>query len=58
LFEIINGKSVLVSSDDRIKNNRIVEIFDSQEGLLLQTERAGIFQLKDNTVQAYHFVSK
>lgn len=58
LFEIINGKSVLVSSDDRIKNNRIVEIFDSQEGLLLQTERAGIFQLKDKTVQSYHFISE
>jgi len=58
LFEVVNGKSVLICSDERIKNNRIVEIFDSQDGLLLQTERAGVFQLKGSNIQPFHFVSE
>lgn len=58
LYEIINGKSVLISNDERIKNNRIVDLFTSEDGLLLQTERAGIFKLKDKELDVFHFESE
>ena len=57
LYEIINGKSLLVSNDERIKNNRIVEIYKQEEGLLLQTERAGVFKLEDKVITPYLFES-
>lgn len=58
LFEIVNGKSVLVSNDPRIQINRIVEIYPGEDGLLLQTERAGVFKLKDHLLEDYHFESE
>ncbi len=58
LFEIINGKGVLVSNDDRIKNNRIVEIFTHDDGFLFQTERAGIFKWKDDKLEPFRFESE
>jgi len=58
LYEITNGKSALISNDERIKTNRIVDVFTSEEGLLLQTERAGIFKLKDKILATHHFESE
>jgi len=58
LYEIINGKSILISNDERIKTNRIVEIFSNDDGILLQTERAGIFKLKDKVLNIFHMVSE
>lgn len=58
LFEIVNGKSVLICDDQIIKNNRIVEIYPSDDGMLLQTERAGVFKLKGGLLTSYHFVSE
>lgn len=58
LYKIINGKEVLVSNDSRIRNNRIVEIFKDNEGILLQTERAGIFKLEKNELSKFHFESE
>jgi ligand-binding sensor domain-containing protein/DNA-binding CsgD family transcriptional regulator len=58
LFEIVNSKSVLVSDDPRIQNNRIVEIFKDKEGFLLQTERSGIFKLENRQLTKFHFVSE
>ncbi len=53
LYEIVNGSSVLVTDDARIINNRIVELFSTKEGMLLQTERAGIFRLEDKKIVPY-----
>lgn len=58
LFEIINGKGILVTNDDRIKTNRIVEIFTHENGLLFQTERAGIFNWKDGKLTPFHLESE
>jgi len=58
LFEIINGKSRLVSADIRLKNNRIIAIFPNENGFLLQTERAGIFKLEKNEVRNFQFQSE
>lgn len=58
LYEVINGRSVLVTNDERIKNNRIVEIFKQKDGLLLQTERAGAFKLEDRQLTPFIFESE
>ncbi|UPT70702.1 MAG: LuxR family transcriptional regulator [Flavobacterium sp. JAD_PAG50586_2] len=58
LYEVINGKSILVTNDERIKNNRIVEIFKQKDGLLLQTERAGAFTLEDKQLKPFLFESE
>lgn len=58
LYEVINGKSVLVTNDERIKNNRIVDIFKQKDGLLLQTERAGVFKLEDKELTPFLFESE
>lgn len=57
LYEIVNGKSILICSDERIKNNRIVEIFKQDDGMLLQTERAGIFKMQDKQIAPFLFES-
>lgn len=57
LYEIINGKSILICDDERIKSNRIVEIFKDDEGLLLQTERAGVFKMEDHLLTAFSYES-
>lgn len=57
LFEVVNGKSVLVCDDDRIKTNRIVEIYKHKDGLLFQTERAGVFKLEDKVLTPFYFES-
>jgi AraC family chitin signaling transcriptional activator len=58
LYEVVNGRSVLVTDDERLKNNRIVEIFKQKDGLLLQTERAGVFKLEDRTITPFFFESE
>ncbi len=57
LYEVVNGKSVLVCDDDAIKRNRIVEIYKHKDGLLFQTERAGVFKFEDNTLTPFYFES-
>ncbi|PDS26341.1 LuxR family transcriptional regulator [Flavobacterium branchiophilum] len=58
IFEIVNGKSQLITNDEQIKNNRIVEIFKTDLGLLLQTERAGVFKLEGDQIMPFHFESE
>ncbi|MFN7013417.1 MAG: two-component regulator propeller domain-containing protein, partial [Bacteroidia bacterium] len=57
LYEVVNGKSVLVCDDERIRNNRIVEIYQHKDGLLFQTERAGVFKLEDKVLSPFYFES-
>ncbi len=58
LFEIINGKGVLLTDDESIKNNRIVEICMQDNGLFLQTERAGAYIWYDNQLNKYTYESE
>lgn len=41
LFEIENGKSKLVTKDNLVVKNKIVAVFNSNEGLLIQTQDSG-----------------
>ncbi len=45
LFEIENGKQKLISNHPILKNNKIVSIFSTDEGLLLQTQYSGFYKL-------------
>lgn len=57
IYEIINGKGILVLSDDRIKTNRIVEIFNHDNGLIFQTERVGAFLWSNNVLTKFQYAS-
>ncbi|MCO6148876.1 LuxR family transcriptional regulator [Flavobacterium sp. NRK1] len=54
LFEIENGGSKLVSDDAVIKNNKIVNIYDRNENLLLQTQFNGIYEYKDGLISKWN----
>jgi len=43
LFEIVNGKSKMVSTDPAILKNKIVNIYPKDEGLLIQTMYNGLY---------------
>ncbi|MEZ7504420.1 triple tyrosine motif-containing protein [Flavobacterium sp. Arc2] len=45
LFEIEGGKSKLISNSTILKNNRVVNIFASDDGLLIQTQTDGFYKL-------------
>ena len=54
LFEIENGKSKLISRDLLFKNNRIVNVFSTTDGLLIQTQQKGMFTLNSqNKITKY-----
>ncbi|MBX9808493.1 MAG: LuxR family transcriptional regulator, partial [Flavobacteriaceae bacterium] len=53
LFEIEVGKSRLVSDSEILKKNRIVNVFNIDEGLLIQTEFNGFYILKDKVLSKY-----
>lgn len=50
LFEIENGKSKQLSKDRQIVDNKIVNIYQKENRLLLQTQYNGFLELKDGTV--------
>ena len=45
LFEIENGNQKMISNHAILKNNKIVNIFSTDEGLLLQTQFSGFYKL-------------
>jgi AraC family chitin signaling transcriptional activator len=45
LFEIEGGKGKLISNSTILKNNRVVNVFASDDGLLIQTQTDGFYQL-------------
>jgi AraC family transcriptional regulator, chitin signaling transcriptional activator len=53
LFEIERGKAVLVSDDSIIKNNKIVNVYDTVNGILLQTQLNGFYYLRGKTVTKF-----
>lgn len=53
IFEIQNGKAQLIISSQSIKNNKLVNIFSSDAGLLLQTREDGFFHFQNNTVNKW-----
>ena len=53
LFEIESGKGRLVSNNPVLKNNRIVNVFSIDEGLLIQTQLNGFYKLVGNDLSKF-----
>ncbi|GIZ10527.1 triple tyrosine motif-containing protein [Flavobacterium sp. UMI-01] len=53
LYEIEAGKSTLKSSHPVFKNNRIVNVFSNENGLLVVTESNGFYQLSGNQITKF-----
>lgn len=53
LFEIENGTSKIVSDNHVIKNNKIVNLFNTSDGLLIQTQLNGFYKLINNTISKF-----
>ncbi len=53
LFEIENGKSKLVTNDPIIKKNRIINVFSTNEGLLIHTQFNGFYKLINGIVTKF-----
>jgi len=53
LFEIENGKSKLVSNDLIFKNNKIVNIYQDNNGLIIHTQTNGFFRFNNKIISTY-----
>ena len=54
LYEIENGRSRLVSAHPVIISNKIVNIYERNEGLLLQTQFDGLFDYNDSGITKWN----
>lgn len=53
LFEIDKGESKLFLNDPIINQNKIINIFDSKEGLLLVTQKKGVYSYSNNSLSKF-----
>lgn len=53
LFEIENGKQKLISNHPVFKTNKIVSVFSTDEGLLLQTQFNGFYKLSSGNLSKF-----
>ena len=53
LFEIESGKARLVSNNPILKSNRIVNVFGTDEGLLIQTQLNGFYKLIETNLSKF-----
>lgn len=53
LFEIESGKGRLVSNNPILKNNKIVNVFSIDEGLLIQMQLKGFYKLVGNDLSKF-----
>lgn len=53
IYKIENGVAKLVSNDPVIINNRLVNLYEKNGGLLIETENNGFYILKDNDLMKW-----
>lgn len=53
LFEIDQGKSKLFLSNDIINQNKLINIFETSDGLLLVTQKQGVFKYKNGVLSKF-----
>ena len=53
LFEIENGKGKLVSRDPILANQRLVNVFSDEDGLILQLAQNGFYRLNGGTLTKF-----
>ena len=54
VYKIENGKAKLVSSNIILKNNRLVNIFNKNGKLLIETENKGFYLLENNALKKWN----
>jgi ligand-binding sensor domain-containing protein len=54
LFEIENGTSKLVTNNSILKNNKIVNVFSIDDGLLIHTQFNGFYKLTDGNLVKFN----
>lgn len=54
LFKISNGRSELITSNPTIAESRLINIFNINNNLLLQTQESGFYLLKNNKLQIWN----
>ncbi|MEC3906247.1 LuxR C-terminal-related transcriptional regulator [Tamlana sp. 2201CG12-4] len=54
LYKIENGTAKLISNDPIIRDNRLVNIFNKDGGILIETENEGFFILNNNTLSKWN----
>ena len=58
IYKIENGKGKLINDNNILKENTIVNIFDHNDLLLVQTQKKGFFVLKNNTLTPWDIPAK
>ncbi|WP_353078738.1 triple tyrosine motif-containing protein [Flavobacterium sp.] len=53
LFEIDQGKSKLFLSNDIINQNKLINIFETTDGLLLVTQKQGVYKYKNGVLAKF-----
>jgi DNA-binding CsgD family transcriptional regulator len=53
IYKIENGEPILITKDPIIKDNIVVNIFDHQKQLLIQTQNQGFYLLKDGVLKKW-----
>ena len=53
LYEIDQGKSKLFLSNEIINQNKVINIFETSDGLLLVTQKQGIFKYKNGFLERF-----
>lgn len=53
LYEIVSGKESLVSDDPILKNNKIINVFAIDQGLLIQTQWNGFYKLFQQKISRF-----
>ncbi len=54
LFEIVNGKSKIFLSKDFIQEKKIISLIESEDGLLLVTQKQGIYSYRNNEFKKHN----
>ncbi|WP_298237258.1 triple tyrosine motif-containing protein [uncultured Algibacter sp.] len=58
LYRIENGTEILVSEDEVIRNNVIVNIFNHTNSILILTQDSGFYNLTDNSLSPWDISAK
>ncbi len=57
IYKIENGKDVLILDDEIVKTDEVVNIFQSEAGLLFLTRNNGIYRLNGSSLEKWNFSS-
>lgn len=57
LYKINNGNQKLVSDKEIFRNSRIINMYSSEKGILIQTKDKGFFQFMDTKLQKWNIAA-